>query len=420
MDKFVIKGGVPLEGEVQLSGAKNASLPIMAASLLTDGKCIIQGVPDVTDVKTMARILEFLGAKISFEKDRVEISPPKRPHFEAPYEFVKKMRASYYVLGPLIAKFKKARVSLPGGCAIGTRPVDLHLKGLQELGCNIDIVHGYIEASCQKLRGKHIYLAGPKGSSVGATINVMSAATLSSDTTVIEGAACEPEVVDCANFLKCMGAKIDDAGSPLIKIKGVKRLKGCSYRIIPDRIEAGTFAFAAAATNGDVKIKGGRVEHLQSVLDKLKEAGVKIKRIPGGIRVSSGRAKTPINISVAPYPGFPTDLQAQAMAMLTKVKGISIVTETIFENRFMQVPELIRLGADISIEGNSSIIKGKKRLEGAPVMASDLRASAALVIAGLIANGETSVSRIYHLDRGYESLEKKLGNLGAKIERVAE
>lgn len=420
MERFVVKRGKPLSGKVRISGAKNAALPIMAASLLTEDEIIIDNVPHVEDVRTMAELLSILGVKVQFEGSSLRLDASGEIGLEAPYEVVKRMRASYYVLGPLIARFKRARVSLPGGCAIGARPVDLHLKGMRELGCDIDILHGYIDAKTSKLTGTHIFLSGVKGPSVGATINVMFASTLAKGETVIEGAACEPEVQDCADFLNSIGGKIEGAGTPVIRIKGVKHLKGGRHYIIPDRIEAGTYACAAAITKGEVQIVNCFPEHLGAVIEKLKEAGVTIEVGRRSLFVSGTGKQHPINVSVDHYPGFPTDMQAQVMALMTVVSGTSVITETIFENRFMHVPELVRMGAQIRIDGNHAIVTGVKRLTGAPVMASDLRASAALVLAALVAYGETHISRVYHLDRGYESFDKKMRSLGANIERVKE
>lgn len=418
MEQVIIKGGKPLSGKVKVSGAKNAALPIMAGALLTDHEVIIENVPNVVDVKTMAELLSGIGVKVQLDRGSLKLDASGEIELEAPYEVVKRMRASYYVLGPLIARFKKSRVSLPGGCAIGARPVDLHLKGMRELGCQIDILHGYIDVKTSGLTGKHIYLSGSKGPSVGATINVMLASTLAKGETIIEGAACEPEVVDCANFLNSMGSKIEGAGTTIIKIKGVKRLKGGKYRIIPDRIETGTYACAAAITSGKVEIVDCCPEHLGAVIEKLRETGVQIEVGRRSLSIGKSRKLLPVDVTVDHYPGFPTDMQAQIMALMTVVSGTSVITETIFENRFMHVPELLRMGAQIRIDGNHAIVAGVKRLTGAPVMASDLRASAALVLAALRADGETRISRVYHLDRGYEFFDEKMRRLGARIERI--
>jgi len=422
MDKFVIEGGSPLKGEVEISGAKNAVLPMMAASLLTEGRSVIRNVPDVQDVRTMKEMLETLGADVSFirEKRQLEIDTTGTIGYEAPYEIVKKMRASYYVLGPLLANQHRARVSLPGGCAIGARPVDLHLKGMKELGAEIDIRNGYIEASCDKLKGNYIYLMGKNGTSVGATINVMMASTLADGKTVIEGSALEPEVGNVIEFLNKMGAKIKGIGTQHLEIEGVKELHSAEIEVIPDRIEVGTFAVAGIITNGDITIKNVNLSHIETVLSKLKEVGGKISEVDNGISVRGNGGIVSTDLTVAPYPGFPTDMQAQFMALMTVADGISVITETIFENRFMHVLELNRMGADITIDGSSAVVKGVKNLYGCPVMASDLRASAALVLAGLVTVGKTDVHRVYHIDRGYESIEKKINKLGGKIWREKE
>ncbi|MCD6399781.1 UDP-N-acetylglucosamine 1-carboxyvinyltransferase [candidate division WOR-3 bacterium] len=421
MDKLVIYGGNRLKGVVEVSGAKNSALPIMAATLLKEGKFKIDNIPLVRDIYTMAEVLEALGAKIQFNEHSVLIDTTGAVGHEAPYELVKKMRASYYVLGPLIARLKRARVSLPGGCAIGARPVDLHLKGLKALSVNVSIVHGYIEASTKSLTGSEVFLEGVKGPSVGATINTMMAATLAKGKTIIEGAAMEPEVVDVANFLKKIGAKISGHGTRRIEIKGVKKLDAdIEYRIIPDRIEAGTYAVAAAITEGDVLIKGAKESHMKAIIKKLRETGAEVDAQGDKLRVKSRKPLKATDVRVAPFPGFPTDMQAQFMALLCIADGVSVVNESIFENRFMHVPELMRMGADLTIDGQSVIIRGKNMLSGAPVMASDLRASAALVLAGLVAAGKTEISRVYHLDRGYEKMEKKLKRLGADIWRIRE
>jgi len=435
MDKLVISGKKRLFGSVSISGAKNATLPIMAACLLTEEKCRIKNIPDLSDIKTMANLLEALGAKVEFIDKSIMIKAGDNMNIEAPYEIVSQMRASYYVLGPLLARFGLAKVALPGGCAIGPRPVDLHLKGMEHLGAQINIEHGYIVASAKKLSGAEMTLAGIKGPSVGATANMMMAATKSKGKTVISGAACEPEIVDLANFLNAMGAKIDGAGTPVIQINGVKELAGCEYEPIPDRIEAGTLAIAAAITGGEVEITDLRPDHMTAVTEILVTMGCTVSpalhglpaETKGGVnaqvnslRIGLKQRPNPTEIVTAPYPGFPTDLQAQFMALLTLSRGISVVTENIFEARFLHALELNRMGAKISIKGNSAVIEGVEKLSGAQVMASDLRASAALVLAGLAAEGETEVSRIYHLDRGYENLAGKLAKLGATIQRVKE
>jgi UDP-N-acetylglucosamine 1-carboxyvinyltransferase len=416
MDSFLIKGGTPLHGEVQISGAKNAVLPIMAASLLTSEPCLIRRVPQLTDVHFMGEILESLGASVKFDGDTVAVHAAKVKGI-GDYELIRKMRGSICILGPLLARNGHARVSLPGGCVIGARPIDLHLKGLKSLGAIIRIDSGYVHASAKKLRGAELFLGGRAGPTVLGTANVMMAAALAEGVTIIESAACEPEVIDLGNFLNAMGARVSGAGSPTITITGVKSLHGADHEVIPDRIETATFAVAAAATNGEVTIHGARPEHLHAVLDKLREAGVKVERMGPALKISRrGRLKA-VDITTLPYAGFPTDAQAQMMVLMALTPGISIITERIFESRFMHVSELARLGADIAIEGPSAIIKGGKPLSGAPVMASDLRASAALVIAGLAARGTTEINRVYHIDRGYENIDAKLRRLGARIER---
>ena len=420
MDKLIIEGARPLQGEVKVSGAKNACLPILAATLLTDGKCVIKNIPALGDVLTMLKILRSLGMNTVMKNDTVTIIPTSQRGHTTPYEFVSTMRASVCVLGPLLAKMKKAEVSFPGGCVIGPRPIDLHIKGLRALGAKIDVREGYIVAKATRLRGNHIYLGGHFGSSVLATVNVLMAATLAEGETIIDNAACEPEVADLAHFLNKMGAKITGIGSHTIKVEGVKRLKGAEHRVIPDRIEAGTFMVAAAITKGDVTIKGIRPGHLYCVIDALRQAGLKLKVTENSINVKYKDKLKPIDSTTLPYPGFPTDLQAQMTSLMTVTDGISLVTEKIYPERFIHVSELGRMGADIKLEGQTAIVKGVKGLSGAPVMASDLRASAALVLAGLVAKGRTQISRIYHLDRGYERIEKKLNSLGAKIWRERE
>jgi UDP-N-acetylglucosamine 1-carboxyvinyltransferase len=419
MESFLIKGGVPLHGEVEISGSKNAALPIMAATLLTDEPCVIRRVPDLSDTRFMAQILESLGAQVKFKNGTLTVRAKKICGC-ADYELVRKMRGSICIAGPLLARLHKARISLPGGCIIGARPINLHLKGFESLGAKIKIEGGYVDATAKKLIGSTMFLGGRAGSTVLGTANVMMAATLANGVTVIESAACEPEVVDLANFLNAMGAKISGAGSPTITISGVKKLHGAEHEVIPDRIETATFAIAAAATNGEVTIKNCRADHLHAVLDKLNEAGVSIQSRGGNLVVRRGKKLNSVDITTLPYSGFPTDVQAQMMSLLALAPGISIITERIFESRFMHVSELARLGAEIEIEGPSAIVKGGRPLSGAPVMASDLRASAALVIAGLAAKGATQVNRIYHLDRGYEKMDAKLRKLGARIQRMEE
>jgi UDP-N-acetylglucosamine 1-carboxyvinyltransferase len=418
MDSLLIKGGVPLHGEVQISGAKNAVLPIMAATLLTAGKCVIRRVPQLSDVHFMAKILASLGAQVTIESDTVTVRAAKLKPV-GNYELIRKMRGSICILGPLLGRQHYAKVSLPGGCVIGPRPIDLHLKGMRHLGAELTIEGGYVKAEAARLIGAEIFLGGRAGPTVLGTANVMMAAVLAEGVTTVESAACEPEVVDLAHFLNQMGAKIVGAGSPTITINGVKELHGAEHEVIPDRIETATFAIAAAATDGEVTIKGGRPDHLHAVLDKLREAGVEVQRQGLTMTVRRGGRLKPVDVTTLPYSGFPTDAQAQMMVLMALTPGLSIITERIFESRFMHVSELARLGADISIEGPNAIVKGGKGLSGAPVMASDLRASAALVIAGLAAQGTTQVNRIYHLDRGYEKIDAKLRRLGARVKRVA-
>lgn len=421
MDKIVITGGRRLVGEVEVSGAKNSALPIMAAALLSEEESILENVPDLRDIHTMIKLLRSLGARAVFEEGKVIIKPGKNLKPMAPYKLVSTMRASVCVLGPLLGRIGHAEVSLPGGCVIGPRPIDLHLKGFEALGATIDIQHGYVNAQVKKrLEGTEMFLGGSFGSSVLATGNVMMAAVLAHGKTMIEGAACEPEVVDLARFLKKMGAKITGEGSPRIEIEGVKKLHGTKYTIIPDRIEAGTFIFGAAMTGGDVLIKNMDTEHQNAVLDKLKQCGVQIKKTKSNVRITRRGKLQAVDVTTLPYPGFPTDLQAQMMALMAVTPGISVITEKIYPDRYMHVSELNRMGAKIFLEGASAIVHGVKRLSGAPVMASDLRASAALVIAGLVAEGSTEVHRVYHLDRGYEKIEQKLSNLGASIHRERE
>jgi len=419
MDSLLIKGGTPLHGEVTISGAKNAVLPILAATLLTSEPCVIRRVPDLSDVRFMGQILTWLGAEVKFEGGSVRVRARKIKG-AGDYDLIRKMRGSICIMGPLLARLGKATVSLPGGCVIGARPINLHLKGFEALGARVVIEEGYVHASSKKLIGSTMFLGGRAGSTVLGTANVMMAAALAEGVTVIESAACEPEVVDLASFLVSMGAKISGAGSPTITITGVKSLHGAEHEVIPDRIEAATYAIAAAATGGEVMLRAARADHMHAVLDKLADAGVKIERERAGLRVRRNGRLKPVDITTLPYSGFPTDAQAQMMALMALTPGISIITERIFESRFMHVSELARLGADIEIEGPSAIVKGGKPLSGAPVMASDLRASAALVIAGLAARGTTQVNRVYHIDRGYETIDAKLRRLGARIERVEE
>ena len=421
MEKIIISGGNPLRGTVQISGSKNAALPIIAATLLTAEPCVIRGVPNLSDIQFMCDILKWLSVKVTHHKTEgiVEVQA-QHPLGVAPYELVRKMRASVCLLGPLLARLHNCKVSLPGGCVIGDRPIDQHLKGLKRLGAEVLVENGYVHARCQELTGNDVFMGGRFGSTVLGTANIMMAAVLAKGTTYIESAACEPEVEDLAIFLNKMGAHIKGAGSHMLEIEGVSELRGADHAVIPDRIEAGTFMAAAAITGGDIEIKGGRAEHLCAVRDKLEEAGVTVERSNGTIRVKSNGDLKPVDVITMPYPGFPTDMQAQMSALMTVTPGISVITEKVFPNRFMHISEMARLGADVSLEGSSAIVKGVKRLSGAPVMASDLRASAGLVLAGLEADGETEVNRIYHVDRGYERIDQKLRHLGAKIERITE
>ena len=419
MDSLLIKGGTPLHGDVQISGAKNAVLPIMAATLLTAEPCVIRRVPDLSDVKFMGQILSSLGAAVKFDGDTLSVHAAKISS-HGDYDLIRKMRGSVCIMGPLLGRLRKATVSLPGGCVIGARPIDLHLKGFKSLGAKISIESGYVHARAPKLVGRELFLGGRAGPTVLGTANVMMAAVLADGVTIIESAACEPEVVDLANFLNDMGAKVIGAGSPTVTITGVKTLHGAQHEVIPDRIEAATFAIAAVATGGEVTIHGARAEHFHAVLDKLREAGVKVERRGTSLTVSRGTRLKSVDVTTLPYSGFPTDVQAQMMVLMCLTNGISIITDRIFESRFMHVSELGRLGAEIAIEGPSAIVKGGRPLSGAPVMASDLRASAALVIAGMSARGATQVNRVYHLDRGYEKIDEKLRKLGARIERVQE
>ncbi len=420
MDAFSITGGKPLRGEITISGSKNAALPIMAAALLTRDPCVIRRVPDLSDIRFMGDILRSLGAQVDISGDSVAIHA-REVHEFGDYELIRKMRGSICILGPLLARLRKARVSLPGGCVIGARPIDLHLKGLAQLGSRFQIRGGYVVGATSGLRGAEIFLGGRMGPTVLGTANVMIAASLAQGVTIIESAACEPEVVDLANFLIAMGARIQGAGSPTITITGVPELHGAEHEVIPDRIEAATFALAAAVTRGRLVLKGARPDHLGAILDKLREAGVKVGRDGPHLLVERDRSRLrPVDITTQPYAGFPTDVQAQMMVLMLQVPGISVITERIFESRFMHVPELCRLGAEISIEGPTAIVKGGRTLSGAPIMASDLRASAALVLAGLAAEGETTVKRVYHLDRGYQRMDEKLRAVGARIQRTPE
>lgn len=416
MDKLVIQGGVPLSGEIRVSGAKNAALPILCAALLSAEPLRVQNVPHLRDVTTMLTLLGQMGVELSLdEKLGVSLCAARLHNRTAPYELVKTMRASIMVLGPLVARFGEALVSLPGGCAIGQRPVDQHIKGLEALGAEVNIERGYIHARARRLRGARLVMDLV---TVTGTENLMMAAVLADGRTVIENAAREPEVVDLAHCLNAMGARVQGAGSDVIKIDGVEALHGALYRVMPDRIETGTFLVAAAATGGSIKLKGARVDILDAVVAKLQEAGAAVEHGEDWVSLSAPAELDAVSVRTAPYPAFPTDMQAQFMALNSVARGTAVVTETIFENRFMHVQELRRLGADIEVEGNTAVVRGVARLQGAKVMATDLRASASLVLAGLVAEGETVVDRVYHLDRGYECIEEKLGQLGARIKRA--
>ncbi len=418
IDSFIIEGGRPLNGTIACSGAKNASLPAMAAALLTDGVTVLRNVPDLQDIRTMAMVLRVIGADVQIANGTVKIDSSHCNFWEAPYELVRKMRASFYVLGPLIARFGQARVSLPGGCTLGPRPVDIHLKAMENLGCNISIEDGYVLAEAKKLTGSQIRL---DISSVGATGNIMMAACAAKGKTVIDNAACEPDIVDLANMLIAMGAKIEGAGTRHIEITGPVNLKPVKWKIIPDRIEAGTYMIATAATRGSVTLTGCRPDHLQTIISKLREAGVRVEIEGKSITVDAQhRNPEAVDVTTEVYPGFPTDLQAPWTVLMCLAEGDSIITETIYPERFTHMQELLRLGAKIQKKLNSIYTRGRKQLTGASVMCSDIRAGAALVIATLAAEGQSKVLRVYHLDRGYEKLEDKLNSLGAKIRRVSE
>ncbi len=420
MDKFVIHGNGRLKGTVQISGSKNAALPILAAALLAEGPSLIRDVPDLSDIRSMIELMQDLGVSVTREGGDLRVLVQDEGDSHAKYDRVRKMRASICVLGPLLAKRKEARCAMPGGCAIGSRPVDLHLRGLKALGAEIELDGGDIVATARRLRGTNVFLGGPFGSTVLGTANVMMAATLAEGTTVIESAACEPEVIDLADYLTAMGARITGAGTPRVTIEGVDELRGAEHRVIPDRIEAGTFMIAAALTNGEVRIENVRLDHMMAVLDRMQEIGVAVEENDGAVVVSCARHLEPVDVVTQPYPGFPTDLQAQLMTLLTLADGNSAITEKVYPDRFMHVAELLRMGANIRKEGPTTIVTGVKKLIGAPVMASDLRASAALVLAGLVARGTTTIARVYHIDRGYEHIESKLQALGADIQRVSE
>ncbi len=416
MDKIVIEGGVPLSGEVAVSGSKNAALPIMMASLLTAEPVIIRNVPRLRDIATALTLLGHLGVEGRWLDDHtLELCAAQIKSHEAPYDLVKTMRASFFVLGPLLARTGRARVSTPGGCAIGARPVNLHIRGIRALGARIQLRNGYVEAHAERLTGTRMWLDTP---SVGATENIIMAATLARGRTALENAAREPEVQDLARMLNAMGARISGAGNHVIEIEGVEHLHGADHSVINDRIEAGTLMVAAAITGGNVLIRGARADDLEATVAKLQESGVGVAAEDGGLRVTRQGPVRPVELRTLPYPGFPTDLQAQMMALLATADGTSVITETIFENRFMHALELLRMGADIAMKGPTAVVRGVARLSGAPVMATDLRASSSLVLAGLAAENTTEVQRVYHLDRGYEALDSKLRSLGARIERV--
>jgi UDP-N-acetylglucosamine 1-carboxyvinyltransferase len=419
MDRIVISGGFPLRGQIQISGAKNSALPILASTILGGGECIITNVPRVVDVVTMCKLLGILGAAVHHEGNRAVVKADVIKSTQAPYELVKTMRASVLVLGPLVARWGEATVSLPGGCAIGSRPVNLHLAGLAKLGAEVSIEHGYIRARAKRLKGATIYCDVP---TVTGTENLMMAASLAQGTTVIENAAKEPEIVDLADFLIKRGARIVGAGSDVITIEGVRELRGSDHEVIPDRIEAGTYLVAGAITRGAVSVNLCRPEHLDPLLNKLREGGAEIRVEKERVTLdASKRVRLKgVDVRTLPFPGFPTDMQAQMVALMSIAEGTSVITETVFESRFMHVEELRRMGADIRVEGNRVVVTGREQLTGAPVMASDLRASAGLVLAGLTAEGLTEVLRVYHLDRGYERIEEKLRSLGASIERRKE
>jgi UDP-N-acetylglucosamine 1-carboxyvinyltransferase len=418
MDKIVVEGGARLVGKIPISGAKNAALPILAAALLPSGGSTFKNVPELADVRTMAKLLRMLGWDVEAGPHTLSIAPPtgkKKPKLEAPYDLVKTMRASVLVLGPLVARYGRARVSMPGGCAIGARPIDQHLKGLEAMGAKVTLTHGYVDVEAKRLKGATIMLDMP---TVTGCENIMMAAALAKGRTVIENAAREPEVEELGLVLNKMGAKVQGAGTPIITIEGVDELQPIEHAIIPDRIEAGTFAVGAAMTRGDVLLEGARPEHMEAIVAKLRAMGATVNAEAGGMRVKGSGDIKPIDITTQPHPGFPTDMQAQFMVLACLAKGQSVIKEMIFENRFMHVPELGRMGADITITGRAAVIRGGKPLTGASVMATDLRASASLVLAGLVAQGKTEVLRVYHLDRGYEAIEKKLKAVGAKIKRA--
>ena len=415
MAKILVKKSQPLKGHVKIDGAKNSVLPIIAATLLAKDKSVLKGVPNLKDVHVISDLIKYLGADVEYKDNILTVDATNIKTCEAPYELVSKMRASFLIMGPLLARFNTTNISMPGGCAIGTRPIDLHLKGFKSLGAKIDMEHGFVEATTEKLVGTKLYLDFP---SVGATENIMMAATLAEGTTIIENAAEEPEIVDLANFLNEMGANIKGAGTNTIRIKGGKKLKGAEHNIIPDRIEAATYMVAAAITKGDITIENVIMDHLKPVVAKLKEAGCEVEEMENSVRVIGPEVIQPIDIKTLPHPGFPTDVQSQFMAMLTVSSGTSTVIETVFENRFMHVAEFNRMGADIKIEGRSAIVKGVNKLHGANVNATDLRAGASLILCGLIAEGETLIGDIYHIQRGYVDIDKKISALGGNIQII--
>jgi len=415
MDKIVIEGGRTLQGEVTISGSKNAALPILVSSLLADGENTYTNVPRLQDIQTINLLMTNLGARIESDGSTVRIDASGLCNHEAPYDLVRKMRASILVLGPLVARLKRARVSLPGGCSIGERPINLHLKGLRQLGASIELAHGYVEASAQRLVGAEIYFDIP---TVTGTENLMMAAVLAEGVTVLRNAAREPEITALADTLNKMGAKVQGAGTSVITITGVSALHPASVAVIPDRIETGTFMVAAALTGGDITIQGCRPEHLEALIHKLGQSGARISTAQDSMRVLGADKISSVDVKTLPYPGFPTDMQAQFMVLMSVAGGLSMIVESIFENRFIHVSELKRMGADITITGNAAMVKGVAQLSAAPVMATDLRASACLILAGLIAKGKTEVNRVYHLDRGYEAIEEKFSRLGAAIRRI--
>ena len=416
MDKIVIKGGEPLYGDVQISGAKNAALPILASALLTSGENTFHNIPDLVDIKTIKKLLISMGMQID-GNETCKVSAEKITNCDAPYDLVKTMRASVLVLGPLVARMGEARVSLPGGCAIGARPVNLHIKALQDMGAHVELNNGYIEAKAKRLKGADIYFDIP---TVTGTENIMMAATLAQGTTVLNNSAREPEIVNLAEVLRGMGARISGAGTDVITITGVTSLQPVEATIIPDRIEAGTFMIAAGITRGEVNVMGCNPQHLEALINKLRDTGMKITPIAGGLKVSAGKKIHSVDLKTLPHPGFPTDLQAQMMAYMSIGSGLSVIAETVFENRFMHVSELMRMGADILIQGGSAVVRGVPALHGAQTMATDLRASASLILAALVAEGTTEISRVYHIDRGYQGIEKKFSALGANIKRMAQ